>query len=208
MLQESLHLFISVLAISALHAILPNHWLPVVAISRRLGWSDLRTAAITLLAAITHSLSTVIIGMLLAYGGMQLDTVMPYFHLLAAGILVALGIYFIWRHQHHLHFHLRDIEAVPEQGTGVIIGSLLLAMFMSPCLEVSALFLVGGAKGMTMTLLMALVYTAASAIGMTLFAWMAFHGLRKMDWHKLEHNSGLFAGGILILTGILFFFLD
>jgi cytochrome c biogenesis protein CcdA len=208
MLQDSLHLFISVLAISALHAILPNHWLPVVAIGRRLKWTDKRTAGVTMLAAVAHSLSTVIIGLLLAYGGRQLDTVVPVFPYIAAAILISIGVYFIWRHQHHHHFHLPDIEVTPKKGTGYIIGSLLLAMFMSPCLEVGALFLVGGTESMALTLIMALIYTAASAIGMTLFAWLAFHGLRKMDWHKLEHNSGLVSGGILILTGILFLFLQ
>lgn len=204
MLQDSLHLFVSVLAISALHAILPNHWLPVVAIGRKLGWNDKRTAGVTMLAAVAHSLSTVIIGLLLAYGGMKLDTVVPVFPYIAAGILITLGLLFFWRHQHHHHFHIPDIEVTPQRGTGYIIGSLLAAMFLSPCLEVGALFLVGGTKGLVLTSIMALIYTAASAIGMTLFAWLAFHGLKKMDWHRLEHNSGLVSGGILILTGILF----
>ena len=99
MFQDSYQLFISVLAISILHAILPNHWLPVVAISRQLGWNGRKTALVTMLAALAHSLSTVIIGILLAFGGMTLNKVLPYFHIVAASILILLGLLFVWRHQ-------------------------------------------------------------------------------------------------------------
>lgn len=206
MILDSIELFISVLSISVLHAILPNHWLPVVAISRQLGWDGRKTAGVTMLAALAHSLSTVIIGIFLALGGMTLDGILPYFKYIAAGILIALGILFVWRHQHHMHFHLRELKLTEHTNMSVIIGSLLLAMFLSPCLEVGALFLVAGTSGMALTLIIALIYTVTSAIGMTLFAWMATHGLKKMDWHKLEHNSGLISGIILILTGVMFIF--
>ena len=206
MIIDSLELFISVLAISILHAILPNHWLPVVAISRQLNWDGRKTAGVTMLAALAHSLSTVIIGILVALGGMTLDGILPYFKYIAAGILIALGILFIWRHQHHMHFHLKDIKLTPATNMRVIIGTLLMAMFLSPCLEVGALFLVAGTRGIMLTLIIAGIYTITSAIGMTLFAWLALHGLKKMDWHKLEHNSGLVSGIILVLTGIIFIF--
>jgi len=206
MIIDSLELFISVLAISILHAILPNHWLPVVAISRQLNWDGRKTAGVTMLAALAHSLSTVIIGILVALGGMTLDGILPYFKYIAAGILIALGVLFIWRHQHHMHFHLKDIKLTPATNMRVIIGTLLIAMFLSPCLEVGALFLVAGTRGIVLTLIIAGIYTITSAIGMTLFAWLAFHGLKKMDWHKLEHNSGLVSGIILVLTGIIFIF--
>jgi nickel/cobalt transporter (NicO) family protein len=204
MIIDSLELFISVLAISILHAILPNHWLPVV--SRQLKWDGRKTAGVTMLAALAHSLSTVIIGILVALGGMTLDGILPYFKYIAAGILISLGVLFIWRHQHHMHFHLKEIKLTPQTNMTVIISSLLLAMFLSPCLEVGALFLVAGTKGILLTLIIAGIYTMTSAIGMTLFAWMATHGLKKMDWHKLEHNSGLVSGIILVLTGIIFIF--
>lgn len=206
MILESLELFISVLAISILHAILPNHWLPVVAISRQLGWDSRKTTGITMLAALAHSLSTVFIGILLALGGMTLENYLPFFKYIAAGILIALGILFVWRHQHHMHFHLREFKLTKQTDMKMIIGSLLLAMFLSPCLEVGALFLAAGTSGLALTLIIAAIYTVTSAIGMTLFAWLALHGLKKMDWHKLEHSSGLISGIILILTGIIFIF--
>lgn len=208
MSEASFQLLFSVLAISVLHAILPNHWLPVVAISKQLKWSVRKTALVTMLAALAHSASTVIIGMLLAFGGMALESVLPYFKFIAAGILISLGILFMWRHQHHKHFHLKQINATANTNMTYILGSLLLAMFLSPCLEVGALFLVAGTKSMSVSLFVATVYTITSAAGMTFFAWLAMQGLKKVDWHKIEHNSGLISGSILILTGVMFLFFD
>jgi len=82
---------------------------------------------------------------------------------------------------------------------------VLLAMFLSPCLEVGALFIAAGTHGMHITIIAAIIYTVTSALGMTLFAWMAMEGLKRFDWHKLEHRSGLISGVILILTGLMFF---
>ncbi|MEO6133164.1 MAG: hypothetical protein ABIQ02_15085 [Saprospiraceae bacterium] len=206
MILNSYQLFLSVLSISILHALLPNHWLPVVAISRQLGWSGGKTAGVTMMAALAHSLSTVIIGILLALGGMTLDNLLPYFHFIAAGILILLGVMFVWRHQHHMHFHLRELNVQAHPNLGYILGSLMLAMFLSPCLEVGALFLVAGTEGMKITLILAVIYTVTSALGMTLFAYLAMQGLKRFDWHKLEHNSGLISGIILILTGVMFLF--
>src|SRR5688572_20484950 len=208
MSELPIQLIISVLAISILHGILPNHWLPVVAISKQLGWTIRKTAGVTVLAALAHSLSTVIIGILLALGGMTLSGILPYFRFVAAGILIVLGILFIWRHQHHMHFHLREFKMHSGTKMRYILGSLLLAMFLSPCLEVGALFIVAGTTGMKATLIISVIYTITSAIGMTLFAWLAMQGLKRIDWHKLEHSSGLISGIILFITGLMFIFIQ
>jgi hypothetical protein len=49
------------------------------------------------------------------------------------------------------------------------------------------------------------VYTITSVTGMMVWMYLAFHGLRKMDWHALEHNAGLITGIMLIGSGIMLF---
>ncbi|HZH95510.1 MAG TPA: hypothetical protein VEY06_06470, partial [Flavisolibacter sp.] len=51
--------------ISILHAIIPNHWLPVLAIGKKEGWSLAETSRITFIAGVAHVISTVLIGILL-----------------------------------------------------------------------------------------------------------------------------------------------
>ena len=43
---------------------------------------------------------------------------------------------------------------------------------------------------------------------MLLWVFLAMRGLKKLDWHALEHNAGLITGVTLILAGILLFLLD
>ena len=51
-----------VLLISFLHAVIPNHWLPVVAIGRRQGWDLAETSRVTFIAGSAHVISTNITG--------------------------------------------------------------------------------------------------------------------------------------------------
>ncbi len=53
------------LIISLLHAVIPNHWLPVLAIGKKEGWSLAETSRITFIAGAAHVISTVLIGLLL-----------------------------------------------------------------------------------------------------------------------------------------------
>jgi hypothetical protein len=41
-----------------------------------------------------------------------------------------------------------------------------------------------------------------------LWIHFAYKGLVKLNWHKWEHNAGLISGGVLIVTGILSFFIS
>ena len=53
------------LVLSVLHALIPNHWLPIIAIGRKENWSLAQVTRITLLAGLAHAASTVLIGMIL-----------------------------------------------------------------------------------------------------------------------------------------------
>src|SRR5665213_1677778 len=93
--------------LSLLHATIPNHWLPVIAIGKKEKWSVNEVTRVTFIAAIAHGLSTVIIGIILAFIGAQIADNIEYFsHFFAPLILILLGIVFIYRHHNHHHFHL------------------------------------------------------------------------------------------------------
>ena len=54
---------------SLLHAVLPTHWLPFVAVGRAQGWSTAITLTVTVLAGLAHIASTAIVGSLLTLAG-------------------------------------------------------------------------------------------------------------------------------------------
>src|SRR3982751_5702684 len=95
------------LVLSILHGIIPNHWLPVLAISKKEKWDLAETSRVTIIAGLSHAASTVLIGVLLALIGAQLATIVQSFTaFVAPGLLVSLGLFYIWQHSRHHHFHM------------------------------------------------------------------------------------------------------
>lgn len=203
-----LDLIISSTILSTLHALLPNHWLPVLAISKKQSWTFRETVIITFLVALMHSLSTILIGCILAFAGSRLEGADIHFlEYIAPAILIMLGIYFIWQHYKHHHFHLHGKIQPEKHSKTKIILILLVAMFFSPCLEISAFFLVAGGIGWASVAIISIVYLIVSVIGMVTFVAFAAKGIEKTNWHPLEHNAGIISGIVMILAGISFFFL-
>lgn len=195
------------LIISLLHAVIPNHWLPVLAIGKKENWNLNETEKVTFIAGLAHVISTVIIGIFIGIIGIELsDTIKGFTQIIAPSILILIGFYFIRQHYEHHHFHLQKQEIV-KKPKNKIIAALVLAMFLSPCLEIEAYFLVAGTKGWWVLAVIALMYSIVSIAGMLLWIRFAYKGLLKLNWHKWEHNAGLISGGVLIVTGILSFFI-
>lgn len=195
------------LIISLLHAIIPNHWLPIIMAGRKENWTVGEVRQVTLLAALAHATSTVIIGLVIGMVGWQMAlNISQFAHFIAPAILVLLGIYFIYRHHHHKHFHVDD-NVVRKQTKTRILSALVVAMFFSPCMEIEAYFLLAGAEAKWLIWFMALLYILVTTTGMVLFVNFAYKGLLKLNWHSLEHNAGIVTGVTLIITGIITFFI-
>ncbi len=201
-------LIIGIIIISLLHAIIPSHWLPVLTLSKTQKWSDKETLKITFLLGLAHVISTVILGAIISLLSFQLDKFFEHvFNIVAPVSLIILGIIFIHRHHKHQHFHI-DQNQIKQKTKKQIIISLMLVMFFSPCLEVEGYFLLGGKHGLAMVLLLSSIYIVFSIIGMVLWMKIALAGTGKLNWHKIEHNAGLITGIVLIITGILSFFIN
>ena len=194
------------LILSILHGMIPNHWLPVLAIGQKEKWDLSETLRVTAITGLSHAASTVLIGILLALIGAQLAGAMENFtSYIAPALLVALGGFYVYQHSRHHHFHM---HGHPEQvSKNRLIFSLVLAMFFSPCFEIEAYFLLAGAEGWWLVTILAILYTVVTVGGMVLWVRLAYKGLLRMNWHSLEHNAGIITGVTLILSGILTFLL-
>lgn len=195
------------LIISLLHAIIPNHWLPVIAIGRKDQWSVAEVTKVTLICALAHGISTVLIGILLGFLGAKLDDNLTYFTTIIAPImLVSIGLIFIYRHHRHKHFHIDD-DINKKKPKAAIITALVLAMFFSPCMEIEAYFLLAGTQATWLVWFIAFLYLLITTTGMVLLVRFAYKGLLKLNWHSLEHNAGIITGLTLVATGIISFFI-
>jgi nickel/cobalt transporter (NicO) family protein len=193
------------LVLSVLHALIPNHWLPILAISRQEKWSLGRTTYITFLSGLSHALSTVFIGMVIGLLGVTIsEQVTSFTHLIAPVILIAIGLFYIYQHHRHKHFHLHQQPSLPKNR---IIMGLVIAMFFSPCLEIEAYFLMAGVQGWEQVVFLSLLYTTVTISGMVLWVRFTYRGLFRWNWHALEHNAGIITGLTLVLTGVASFFI-
>lgn len=201
-------IFIGSLLISLLHAVIPNHWLPVLAIGKKEGWSLAETTRITFIAGMAHVISTVIIGLLLGLiGGELTQHIEDFTRIIGPSILILIGLYFVRQHYTHHHFHLQKEQIEKKRKKSSIILALIIAMFLSPCMEIEAYFLLAGSKGWYMLAAIAVMYSVITIAGMLIWIRIVYKGLLKLNWHKWEHNAGIITGLVLIATGLISFFI-
>jgi hypothetical protein len=196
------------LIISLLHAVIPNHWLPVIAIGKKEQWTVQEVTKVTATCALAHGISTIFIGLILAFLGAKLDNNITYFtNIIAPVIPIAIGLIFIYRHHRHKHFHINE-ELKKKRTKASIITALVIAMFFSPCMEIEAYFLLAGTLAAWLIWFIALMYLLVTTAGMVLLVRYAYKGLLKLNWHSLEHNAGIITGLTLVVTGIITFFIQ
>jgi putative Mn2+ efflux pump MntP len=153
------------LIISLLHAVIPNHWLPVIAIGRKEQWTITEITKVTFSCALAHGISTILIGVALDFLGAKLDDNMTHFtNIIAPVILISIGLIFIYRHHRHRHFHI-DEKIKKKKSKAAIITALVIAMFFSPCLEIEAYFLLAGTQAIWLIWFIAALYLLVTTTG-------------------------------------------
>jgi len=197
--------------LSIVHASIPNHWIPLVAISRSEKWQRAETLTATAIAGSAHTLSTIIIGIIVGMLGYKLaENFELVTAIIAPAVLVAMGVVFLiigFRGGHHHHHHDFEKDAKKAKTKTAIITTLATAMFFSPCIEIEAYYFSVGRHGWSGILILSLIYIVVTVSGMVLLVDLARKGMEKINAHWLEHNERKITGVVLILTGIASYFL-
>jgi cytochrome c biogenesis protein CcdA len=188
--------------------LIPNHWLPLVAVAKAEGWSKKEITKVAFLSALAHVSGTVLLGIVLGNVGQTLARRYDdYVHIIAPVLLIVFGlIYFTINLPHHHHSKQEDVSAYKRSKRRWILIFVVM-MFLSPCLEVESLFLSAGAYGMNHVFAMAVAYAIVSISGIVALVLLAFQGVKLMNAHFFEHHEKRLTGGILIGVGILSFFI-
>jgi uncharacterized membrane protein len=203
--------------ISLLHGLIPSHWLPLVALSKQQKWTNGQLLRYALWASSAHVLGTIIIGLIIFYtahlsfigslaesSAVSELTYLPFdlpFEKLAAVILLLLGLVFLYRHYTHKHFHWK-----PEKNAKWIFGSILLAMFLSPCMEIAGYFFAIAPLGWTAFIWLSLVYTLTTIVSIVAGVWIFNKGMKTFNSHKLEHNAGILTSLLIIISAVFMWF--
>ena len=151
---------------------------------------------------------TVILGFILGKIGKELQNEYGRTIIIACSVLlIAFGlIYFSVNLPHHHHSGQQDVKAYERSRTKWIMIFIGM-MFLSPCLEVESLFLSAGAFGMGAVASMAGVYAVVSVLGIWLLVNLGYKGVNLLPAEFIEHNEKRISGAVLILVGIVTFFL-
>lgn len=190
------------------HALIPNHWLPLVAVARAEQWKTRELNFITLFAASAHVVGTIALGIILGLIGDQLAA--DYgriIYVVAPVLLIVFGlVYFTVNLPHHHHHSKSEVDGY-KRSRSRWIAIFIVMMFLSPCLEVESLFLSAGAYGMTTVTLMAVLYAIVSISGIVLLVNLGQRGVNLLPANFIEHNEKRISGAVLIFVGIISFFL-
>ncbi len=217
-------LLLATLSISALHALIPSHWLTFALVGRAQQWSIGRTLRLAAMAGTGHLVMTVLLGLAVATFGKALARAIPpqVEHLATSLVLILLGLYFLLpallgqrgcRHHHDHEYSLGETESELSHGAServrsagnapTMMGILVMGMTLSPCLDLLAIFVPAFQLSWPMLLMVGLTMFATTLSIMLTLVWLTMRGMDRLNLGWLERNEGPAVGGLLIAIGVL-----
>ncbi|MBN9299241.1 MAG: hypothetical protein J0I41_19725 [Filimonas sp.] len=191
-----------------IHALIPNHWLPLVAVARAEKWERSELLLVSSITASAHVIGTAVLGLVLGMVGAKLaHRYDEYIHYLSPLLLIVFGLIYFSINLPHQHRAVNNNVALYQQSRRRWIILFVVIMFFSPCLEVESLFLAVGAYGFNNILLLVLVYAVISITGIISLVMLAFKGVELLHFHFIERHEKKVTGIVLIVVGIISFFI-
>jgi putative Mn2+ efflux pump MntP len=209
-------IFFGSVILSIVHAVIPNHWIPLIAISKAESWTIKESVSGTFITGLAHTLSTVLIGIAVGFAGYRLSGSFEIISsVIAPLILISIGLFYLVldfiqtrQHKNHEHKHI-ELEKIKDKKSRLaILGSLSLAMFLSPCLELEAYYFHAGTFGWLGITIVSAVYIIVTVTLMTFLVYLGLKGISRFELHFLEHHEKRVTGVILLLLGILAYFVE
>jgi hypothetical protein len=198
--------------LSVVHAAIPNHWIPLVAISKSEKWPRSTTLTVTAISGLAHTASSIAIGLLVGLLGYKLSGEFEVVtSIVAPLILVGMGVIYLildFRGGHHHHHHFDQAVDKSKKSLTAIVISLSVAMFFSPCIEIEAYYFHAGTQGWMGVLAVSIVYLIVTVLGMLILVDLGLRGAKRLRSHFLEHHEKKITGIILILSGLAAYFIE
>jgi len=205
-----LNIFLGSLALSVVHFLIPNHWMPIVVMARSERWDQGRSLRIAALAGFSHTASSIIIGVAVGALGLKLTEVSKTaMELVAPVIFLIFGIMYILagirdniRNHKHRHIHLGEAT---KKKTRAAVTSIVIAMFFSPCMEIDTYFFNASLAGWQGILIVLVTYLLVTVAGIILMVRLGLKGVEAVKLQFLEQYEKHIMGFILILMALTFY---
>ena len=218
---------IASILLSIIHASIPNHWLPLIAVGKTEKWTQGEIMRATLITGFAHTLSTVLIGIIVGFLGYKLASSYETISgIVAPAILVVIGIIYLildisgkggHGHHHHDVSHLQKPEQVDLSSLSLVrnkktkwhlLASLSIGMFLTPCAEVEAYYFQASTIGWKGIWIVSAVYTFVTLGGMLLLVYLGMRGTKHIKSHYMEHHEKRITGIVLIAIGLITYFIE
>ncbi len=196
--------------VSVAHAILPDHWLPLILISRAEKWSQAETLWVTALVTIPHLVSTILLGLLVGLIGFRLSaTYEALMEIVAPAMFVLIGLIYVYRnYRAEGHHHGADLSSLGDKSKRKVVTLMATALFFSPCVPMGSYFFIVGAEGIASLALVSIIYIVVTLGVLLLMVALGRRGVERIQWHFLEHNENLITGLVLIVLGLFIFLFE
>ena len=198
---DQINIIIAASIASIIHSLIPTHWLPFVLAARAHRWNIGKTLLVTGVAGFFHVLSTIFLGVAIAFIGKNIISEQSV-DAVTAAILIILGLILIILHivgkgRHHCK------TVISEK---VTFASLILLLILSPCEAVIPLFIPVALKGDIMFILALSLSLIILTVGcMLILVALSLRGVSTLSdrFHFLEHYEKLIIGSMLCIIGII-----
>jgi len=189
--------------VGALHALAPDHWLPIAAVSRARGWSVGRTARIALLCGFGHVTVSALLGVIaLVSGTAVVEALGARTGAVAGVLLIGFGAcYALWglRKLAHRHAHAH-VHGDPSRTT---VWTLFAIYCADPCVAVVPIVFAAASLSRGATAAIVAVYELATIATMVALTALARAGAAKLGGRWVERYGDATAGGLIVATGVL-----
>ena len=217
MILEDQNILISTAALIAfIHTIIgPDHYLVFVALGKARDWSTLKTLKYTTICGVGHILSSVIIGFIGIFFGIELVKLVNLEEsrgLLSGWMLLFFGlIYFFWGlRKIRIHKNKKNVSDKhnyinsQKKAFNITPWALFIVFVLGPCEALIPLFMYPAIEAdMMLVFKVALVFGIVTLVTMLLSVFLLIKGLNIFKFNSFEKYSHVIAGTSIMLCAIV-----
>jgi sulfite exporter TauE/SafE len=216
MILEDQNILISTAALIAfIHTLIgPDHYLIFAALGKARDWSMAETLKYTSICSIGHILSSVIIGFIGIFFGIELAKLVnleEFRGLLSGWVLLFFGlIYFVWGLRkiriHKNKNNLSDKHSYinsQKKAFNITPWALFIVFVLGPCEALIPLFMYPAIEtNMMLVFQVALVFGIVTLLTMLLSVFLLMKGLNIFKFNSFEKYSHVIAGASIMLCAL------
>ena len=231
---QSALLCLAVLLVGVLHTMVPDHWAPIALLARRHGWSAMRTARTAAIAGTGHTVSTLLIAIIVwGAGAVFAQHFGRALSLTSSVALIGFGAWIAlssWReikreahghghsllrhihtHRHsdglehrHLHEHHEEEEGHEHRHGTSGRLALLLILGSSPMIEGIPAFFAAGRYGIGLLAVMAVLFAASTIATYVVLCVASAGGMQRLNLGRFEQYGEVLSGAFIAALGAVF----